>query len=146
AEVRVDVAPPRRRLLELLAQLSHEHVDRAVAAHHRVAPQARVDLLALEHATVGGGQQLDQLELAARQVEARVADERLEAIGADLDLASLDRLALGPSARPAAAAAYDALQACDHLLGVTWLGDPVVGAEAQPANALGDRRRPCADD
>ena len=59
----------RRRLLELLAQLAHEHVDRAVAAGHRVAPDPLVDLLALEHAALGVGEQLDQLELAPRQVD-----------------------------------------------------------------------------
>src|SRR4051812_26506745 len=48
-EMRVDVPPSRRRLLELLAQLADEHVDRAVAARHRIAPYALVDLLALEH-------------------------------------------------------------------------------------------------
>src|SRR4051794_17192033 len=42
AEVRVDVAPAGRRLLELLAQLAHEDVDRAVAARHRVAPHALI--------------------------------------------------------------------------------------------------------
>src|SRR5690242_15603716 len=45
-EVRVDVAPARRDTLELLAQLAHEDVDRAVAVDHRVAPHALVDLLA----------------------------------------------------------------------------------------------------
>ena len=70
AEVRVDVAPARRRLLELLAQLAHEDVDRAVAVGHRVAPDALVDLLALEHLALGLGEQLDQLELAPRQVDA----------------------------------------------------------------------------
>src|SRR4051794_2128584 len=45
AEVRVDVAPARRRLLELLAQLADEDVDRAVAVDHRVAPDPLVDLL-----------------------------------------------------------------------------------------------------
>ena len=46
----------------------------------------------------------------------------------------------------AAAAAHDALHARDHLLGVAGLGDPVVGAEAQPAHALGDGRGAGADD
>ena len=88
----------RRGLLELLAQLAHEHVDRAVAADHRVAPQPRVDLLALEHAALGRGEQLDQLELAAGEVDAVLADEGLEAVGADLDLAGAARGAT--SARP----------------------------------------------
>src|SRR5258708_17801746 len=72
----MDVAPARRGLLELLAQLADEHVDGAVPAHHRVAPEPRVDLLALEHATLGGRQQLDQLELAAAQGPAAVPPER----------------------------------------------------------------------
>ena len=93
AEVRVDVAPVRRRLLELLAQLAHEDVDRAVAAGHRVAPDALVDLLALEHAALGAGQQLDQLELAAGELDRAAVDERLELVGADLELAGRDRAA-----------------------------------------------------
>ena len=40
----------------------------------------------------------------------------------------------------AAAAAHDGLDARDELLGVARLGQPVVGAEPQPAHALGDRR------
>src|SRR3954453_20647368 len=84
AEVRVDVAPVRRDALELLAQLAHEHVHRAVAVRHRVAPHALVDLLALEHLAGGLGQQLQELELAAREVEALPADERLELVAPDL--------------------------------------------------------------
>ena len=73
------------------------------------------------------------------------AHERLEAVGADLDLAGADGLDLGaPGA--AAAAAHDALDACDHLLGVAGLGDPVVGSEAQPAHALGHGGGAGADD
>src|SRR3954470_20251590 len=48
-EVRVDVAPVRRRALELGAQLAHEDVHRAVAVDHRVAPHPLVDLLALQN-------------------------------------------------------------------------------------------------
>ena len=141
----VDVAPARRGLLQLLAQLAHEHIDRAVAAHHRVAPQARVDLLALEHPALGGGEQLDQLELAARQVEALAGDEGLEAVAADLDLACLPRLC-GGAAVCLAAPAHDAAHARDRLLGVARLGDPVVGSEPQPSHALGHRGWTRADD
>src|SRR3954454_19403488 len=64
-EVGVDVAPAGRGALELLAQLAHEDVDRAVAVDHRVAPHALVNLLAREHLAGGVGEQLDELELAA---------------------------------------------------------------------------------
>ena len=74
-----------------------------------------------------------------------LADERLEAIRADLHLAGDDRLGLGP-AGAAAAAAHDALHARDHFLGVARLGDPVVGAESQAAHPLGDGRGAGADD
>ena len=94
AEVRVDVAPARRHALELLAQLADEDVDRAVAVDHRVAPHALVDLLALQHLPLRVGEQLDELELAPREVGADAADEGLELVGADLDLADRDA---GPS-------------------------------------------------
>src|SRR5690242_7568978 len=82
-EVGVDVAPPRRDELELGPQLAHEHVDRAVAAGHGVAPHALVDVLALEHAPVGGGQLTEQLELLARERCALLADVGVVAIGPD---------------------------------------------------------------
>src|SRR3954470_12191731 len=102
AEVRVDVAPPGRRLLELLAQLAHEHVDRPVAAGHRIAPDALVDLLALEHASLGVGEELDQLELAPGELDALAADVRLEQVGADLDVAGQHRSEHARRRRPPA--------------------------------------------
>ena len=144
AEVRVDVAPVRRRLLELLAQLAHEDVDRPVAARHRVAPDPLVDLFALEHAPLGPGEQFDQLELAAREVDRRAAHEGLEAIRADLDLAGADRPAGRPRLGPPPAA-HHGLDPCDELLGMARLGQPVVGAEPQPAHALGHGRLTGAD-
>src|SRR5205085_11537411 len=103
AEVGVDVAPLRRRGLELLAELADEDVDRAVAVRHRVAPDPLVDLLALEHRAARVGEQLQQLELAAREVEAVAAHEGLELVGADLELAGHDRSGLDARIRPAAA-------------------------------------------
>ena len=91
AEVRVDVAPVRRHPLELLAQLAHEHVDRAVAVDHRVAPHALVDLLARQDLPLVVGEQLDQLELAAREVGAAAGREGLELVEPDLELAGHDR-------------------------------------------------------
>src|SRR3954454_19006232 len=91
AEVGVDVGPARREALQLLAQLADEDVDRTVAVGHRVAPDPLVDLLALEHLAAFLGEQVEQLELAAGEVEGLVADEGLEAVGADLHLADGER-------------------------------------------------------
>src|SRR6476661_3605422 len=77
AEMRMDVAPARRAPLELLAQLAHEDIDRPVAVSHRVAPDALVYRLALQHLPLGLDEQLQQLELAAGQVEALAGDEGL---------------------------------------------------------------------
>src|SRR6185295_12261603 len=57
-EVGVDVAPHRRDLLQLRAQLAHEDIDRAVAVGHLITPHALVDLAALEHLAGGLGEQL----------------------------------------------------------------------------------------
>ena len=66
-EVGVDVAPARRDSLELGPQLAHEHVDRTVAAHHRVPPHALVDLLAFEHPSVRPGELPQELVFLARE-------------------------------------------------------------------------------
>ena len=90
AEVRVDVAPVRRAALELRAQLAHEHVDRAVAARHRVAPHVLVDRLALQHAAL-------RRRPAAGASRTRAASGRGCArrrtpgtVAADLELAGVD--------------------------------------------------------
>src|SRR5215211_1684439 len=70
-EVRVDVAPARRGPLELLPQLAHEDVDGAVAVDHGVAPHPLVHLLPLEDLPLGVGEELDELELAPREIDAR---------------------------------------------------------------------------
>ena len=75
----------------------------------------------------------------------RSADEGLELVGADLELAGRAPARLA-RALGAAAAAHDGLDAGDELLRVARLGDPVVGAEPQAADALGDRRVAGADD
>ena len=89
--MRVDVAPAGRGPLELLPQLAHEDVDRPVAVDHRVAPHALVDLLALHDLAARLGEQLDELELAPGEVHAGPADEGLELVGPDLDLADKHR-------------------------------------------------------
>src|SRR5436190_1758242 len=72
AEVGVDVDPAGRSLLELLAHLADEDVDRAVAVGHPVAPDLLVDLLAREDLAHRARQQAQDLEFAAREVEALV--------------------------------------------------------------------------
>src|SRR5262249_4512801 len=129
-EVGVDVAPPRRALLQLLAQLANEDVDRAIAMGHRVTPDPLVDRLALEHLAASGGEQLQELELAAGQVEALTGNEGLELIGPDLELGGDD----GASFRLVATAAAtpgNCFDPCHRLLGMAGLGNPVVDAEAQ---------------
>src|SRR3954471_11874503 len=86
-EMGVDVAPADRALLQLLAQLADEDVDRAVAVGHRVAPNPLVDRLPLQDLTLGLREQLQQLELASGEIEADSADEGLELVGPDLQLA-----------------------------------------------------------
>ena len=54
---------------------------------HRVAPDPLVDLVALQHLAGVLGEHVQQLELAAGELEALAADVGLEAVGADLQLA-----------------------------------------------------------
>src|SRR5215218_1151313 len=137
AKVRVDVAPLRRGALKLVTQLAHEHVDGAVAVRHRVAPHALVDRLALQHVTGIARQQADQLELAACQVEAARADKRLELVGADRQLTGFKRLTFSRWSGNSAPT-HDCLDARNQLLRVARLREPVVGAEPQCTNTLGD--------
>src|SRR5262249_30417188 len=74
AEVGVDVAPVGGVTLELLPQLPDEHVHRAIAVGHRVAPDLLVDLLALDHLAVCLGEELQKLELASGEADALAAD------------------------------------------------------------------------
>src|SRR5947207_290645 len=54
---------------------------------HRVAPDAPVDVVALKHPAGVVRQDLEELELAARQVEALAGDVDLEAVRPDLEVA-----------------------------------------------------------
>ena len=88
---------------------------------------------------------MQQLELAPGQVEAVAGDERLETIGADLELPGEDRRGLDLVAA-AAMAPGDRFDPGDRLLGMRRLGDPIVDPEPQAANPLGDGRASGADD
>ena len=123
-----------RRPLELLPQLADEDVDRPVAVDHRVAPHALVDLLPLQHLPLGVGQQLDELELAPREIDRPATRERLELVGADLDLADHDRAPDAPRrAYDAGAASMPRSSSGDTL------GDPVVAPMRRPSNRWATR-------
>jgi hypothetical protein len=140
----VDVAPARAAPLELLAQLAHEDVDRTVAVGHGIAPDPLVDALPLEHLTLRGGEEMEELELAPGEVERAAGDEGLELVRPNLQLARHQGAGLG-AGLAAAPAPGDRLHAGDELLGMAGLGDPVVGAQPQPAHPLGDRGLARAD-
>src|SRR5262249_18028645 len=116
-----------------------EDVDGPVAVGHRVAPDLLVDLLALDHLTVGLGEELEQLELASGETDALAADESLVLVGPDLELAGDEGTDVLTRRRPLAPA-DDPLNPSHDLLGMGWLADPVVGPEAQAADPLGHRR------
>src|SRR6201999_3442927 len=143
----MDVLPGRRAFLQLLAQLADEDVDRAIAVGHRVTPDPLVDRLALEHLAALLGEQVEQLELAAGEVEVDLAGESLEAVGPDLQIAGGERgdvAALTTAGAPAAA--RDRLDPRDRLLRMGRVWGPGVGPEPQPADPLGDGRAAGTDD
>ena len=74
------------------------------------------------------------------------ADERLEHVRPDLELAGDHRLGGSVTDAPGLPRAQRRLDARQHLLGMARLRDPVVGAEPQAPHPLGDRGRPGADD
>ncbi len=123
-----------------MAQLADEHVDRAVAADHRVAPHPLVDVLALEHPAVRRRQLAQQLVFLAREPCGLGADVRVEAVRADRQLAGDDGFGVGRHLA-GAATAHDRLNARDQLLRVARLRDPVVGTAPQATDPIGDRRR-----
>src|SRR4051812_21264429 len=84
AEMGVDVAPVGGVGLQLLAELPDEDVNGAVAVRHRVAPDALVNLLALDHLAGDLRQELEKLEFATGQPKALATDERLVLVGANL--------------------------------------------------------------
>src|SRR4051812_26134071 len=102
---------------------------------HRVAPDSPVDLVALEHLAGVLGEDVEELELAAGELQALAADVGLEAVGPDLQLPR-DQRAKVLAGLAAPVAADHGLDPRHHLLRVTGLGDPVVGAEAKSPDAL----------
>jgi hypothetical protein len=91
------------------------------------------------------GQRVQELELAAGELEALAADVRLEAVGHDLQL-SRDQRPNVLACLATTVAANHGFDPRHNLLRVARLRDPVVGAQAKPANPLGHRRALRADD
>jgi hypothetical protein len=87
AEVGVNVGPGGRVALELLAELSDVHINRAVAVGHSVAPDVKVDLLACQYLVRRAGEESEQLELLAGEADAAAADECLQPTVVDFELA-----------------------------------------------------------
>src|SRR5829696_7106147 len=64
----------------------HTAVDRTGPANHRVDADALVDLLTGNHPTLCGRQHFEELELAPREIGARIRDKRLKQARAKLEL------------------------------------------------------------
>ena len=145
AEVRVDVAPVRRRP----SRASGAACARRRRRSGRRGPSSSPRRARRSPRAAGPGprlgEQLDQLELAAREVDGAAGCEGLELVARGPP-ARRPRSARRRRARLGAPAAPDdGLGARDDLLGMARLGDPVVGAEPEPAHALGDGRLAGAD-
>src|SRR3954471_22149878 len=90
----MDEPPSGDSRLELLAQLAHVDVDRAIRLAIGVAPDLAVELLARDDAVTAFHQRGEQLQLAHGQVQALPVDEHYELAGTQLDLAGPQRWSL----------------------------------------------------
>ena len=113
---------------------------------HRVAPDPLVDRLALEHLALGLGEQLQQLELAAGQVEAARRRRRPGTVGADLELADDERAGFGLAARRGGDGATTA--SIRAIASSGWQGLVIQSStpRRRAAHPLGHGRAPGADD
>ena len=125
-----------RVALELLAQVADVHVDRARVAVGAVAPDAREQHVARQHAARAGGQREQDLELdegglhrSPRTSTARLAGSMRSSWTSSGPL--VGRLAPGH-----ARAAQRRLHAAAELAQRERLGDVVVGAELEPEHLV----------
>src|SRR3954471_3042165 len=113
AEVRVDVGPAGKRLVQLLAQPRDVHVDRAVGLPVALVPDHVVELLARHDPVAPLGEGGEQVELAHGQPQ-RAAIRESEVLGrADLELTDdhLDSATVPPMP---ANTVISALPACEN--------------------------------
>ena len=113
-------------------------IDRAGIAKEIVAPDAREDLLAIEHAAGMGGEQIQQLHLARRTGHALAGQADAIALGLDLQRAIFERseLFLVRRAVILVGAPQHSLDAGDDLARGERLDDIVVRAHLQAQNAV----------
>src|SRR5215208_4950811 len=93
-EMGMDEPPSGDSRLELLAQLAHVDVNRAVGLAVVLAPDLAVELLARDDPIATFHQRRQQLELAHGEVQALPVDEHQELARAQLDLARPQRWSL----------------------------------------------------
>src|SRR3954447_5650993 len=90
-EMGVDVAPSGDSGLQLLAQLAHVDVHRAVGLAIGLAPDLSVELLTRDYPVAALHQGGQQLELAHREVQTAAVDQHQELVRAELDLRRTQR-------------------------------------------------------
>src|SRR5262249_27377580 len=104
AESRLDERVARRVAVDLLAEATHEHVDRSVTVCLAPSPHLLEQLVAGDDAAAVERERVQELELGRRQVGAAAVDERLHLARVDAKLFDLDRIAAtlfrGPDAPP----------------------------------------------
>ncbi len=122
-------------LVDLLAQLAHEHVDGAVAVRGAAAPDPLQELVAREDAALVECERVDEPELGRRQLGARAVHVGLHVARVEAELLDLDLLAAPRLLRTGA----PPCGGCDprrELLHRERLDEVVVGAELEGVDAV----------
>src|SRR5512133_1620703 len=89
----MDERVPRCPLVDLLSELAHAHVDRAVSMGLAPAPDLLEELVASDDAPEIEAEGVQQTELGRRQLGVLAVDEGLHVGRVDAKLLDLDRLA-----------------------------------------------------
>ena len=77
--------------VHLFAQLTHENVDRPVAAGQPAAPDPLEELVPREHPSLVEGERVEEPELGGRQLDVHAVNIRLEALRVDHELLDLEK-------------------------------------------------------
>src|SRR3954447_5661600 len=86
--------------LELLAELSDVHVDRAVGFAEGLSPDLGVELLAADDPPAAAGERCQQLKLADSEPERTAGGQRHVLLGPDLQAAHAKDVAVGRHSHP----------------------------------------------